>query len=117
MTTQVSPGATSPGGTTLLEREVVDIEEIVGDLDMACEWYKLPFHAEAPARWIAYIKGCPRCGHKGGIRLVCVDCKDGVLMTPDCAQCHSCGLIISPFRHAVRAFEPINRSDYFRDHA
>lgn len=95
------------GGTTALE--VLDLTDVVGDLEVPCEWHRLPFHANAPATWIAYINRCPHCRHNGGVRLVCADCKNGVLLTPEAAVCTYCDGILVPFRKAVSKFEPINR--------
>lgn len=91
-----------------VEVEIIDLTEIVGDLEMACEYAYLECCKDRAAKWIVFLTPCG--GHRmGGPRLICEDCKNYVMATEDCAECGVCGEVVYPFRHVFSHIEPLDK--------
>ena len=90
------------------ETEIIDLTEIVGDLEIPCDYDRLFGCGPRPAAWVM-VAQC-ECGTRGE-RLVCEGCKDATLATERALACPSdCGLVYSPARHAFTRIEPLDRA-------
>lgn len=87
------------------EFEIVDLTGIVGEMDLACDYSHFECCRQQHANWIARLKVCA-CG-VGGVRLICSDCKNYIMLTEEAAECGRCGFVDAPFRTAFKSFEPL----------
>lgn len=92
------------GGTEILP---MDLTEIVGDLEIPCDWASISFHRGEAARWIVFLSPCV-CG-RAGERLICGTCKDVSTVTEDCAICGHCGEVYQPFRRVIHKITPLEK--------
>jgi hypothetical protein len=91
------------------EYEVLDLTDVVGDLEIPCEWRVFHCHKGSPARWVVWLVKCPSCGWNCAPRTVCNDCKNYAVFTDECAMCTHCDGIVQPFRKIIARTEPLNR--------
>lgn len=75
--------------------EIIDLTEIVGDIEIPCDYDRLFHCGPAAAKW--EMRGACGCGAKG-VRLVCEGCKDAVIATDDGLMCNACGVVTAPAR-------------------
>lgn len=79
-----------------VDTEIVAIEEIVGDLEVPCDYDRMFRCGPSAAEW--EMRAACGCGDKA-VRLVCTDCKEAVLKDGVAVACPSdCGTIHAPAR-------------------
>lgn len=76
--------------------EVIAIEEIVGAIEIPCEYDRLFRCGPSAAEW--EMRAACGCGNMA-VRLVCEPCKDAILQTEDGLSCSVCLAVIAPARH------------------
>jgi hypothetical protein len=86
--------------------ERLDITDIVGDLDLACEARRHPTNNTDPATWVVWVVQC--CTARPPVGLACDDCLRRWLTANRPARCADCGHRDLP-RRWVLAFERINK--------
>lgn len=79
-----------------------ELEEIVGDLELPCE-YSWLFHCDDAAHWVMHA----RCGCGVAVqRLACGGCKNILLSTEEGVRCPAeCGEVFVPARRAYHRVE------------
>ena len=87
----------------MMTPDVITITEVVGDMNVVCDYAERDWCRKAPAKWIGFLSPCA-CG-AGGQRLICEPCKQ-ILLEADssCFQC-DCGEITAPARLAFSRLE------------
>ena len=92
--------------------EIVDLTEIVGDIEIACEFngelvtWDIGEHDD-PAKWVLFGK-CGDCGHSP-VRLSCTRCKDTRTSTQAAAIiCRACNKPTVPAPHFYRRIEALS---------
>jgi hypothetical protein len=96
--------------TCMPDTGIVDLTEIVGDLEVPCDWgdgYKGKGIHDDPARWVIYLVSCT-CG-AGGVRLGCDNCKNHRMTSEDAVICRHCGEVTVPARHAYTRAERLEK--------
>lgn len=78
--------------------------ELVGELDIACEYDRIFRCGPAHAQW--EMRAACGCGNTA-VRLVCEDCKNAVLQTEDGFSCPSCEEVTIPARHLFWLVNPL----------
>ena len=81
--------------------------EIVGDIEVPCEYAGDPSCPDEPARWVMHTVTCA-CGF-GGVRIACTPCKDLRMLGEGAVVCESCGYVTVPARLAYHSIEPLER--------
>lgn len=95
------------------EGEVIDLTEIVGDIEIPCDWGHLPICFDGPARWVVLVR-CPEC-NEGRAKVICTDCKDGAMADETAAgECNYCSAVYVPFRLCMLHIEPLNKRSWDR---
>lgn len=93
---------------TVTDIELVDLTEIVGDLDIICDYDDEDDPHDDPAQWVLTLTRCP-CG-AGGQTLACDRCKRARLEESFASvECGHCGEVTSPARLAYSHVEPLDR--------
>ena len=91
---------TSPG------LEIVDLTELVGGVEIPCDYSDEPACGGGSPSWVLFFSCCEG---GSGVRLACDICKDERLMDRVSIECPACGHI---FEHAPEAYsriEPLER--------
>lgn len=96
---------------TSTEIEVVDLTEIVGDIEIPCDYGQYtPYDGGcAPnvgaAKWLLVLADH---GHGAETRLACTHCKDMRLLVEDAGvECDKCGHFTFPVRKAYSRIEAL----------
>lgn len=82
------------------------VAEIVGDLEIPCDYSDSRICPQGPAAWVLHRVPCV-CG-KGGAVLSCTACKDYRLLSDGAVFC-DCGEVFAPAKHAYSFIEPLGR--------
>lgn len=88
--------------------ERLDVEAIVGDVDLPCEsnvHHQQP--TDQPATWVVWLVRC--CSRRVPVALSCDDCLRVVLTRTRAYTCAGCGTRFAPPRTSLTYFERINR--------
>lgn len=91
---------------TTIDPSTIILENLVGDLEIPCDYSVRSWCPDLHADWIARLTPCS-CG-VAGVRLLCGPCKDLVMQTPDGFECRSCGEVTIPARHAFYSFDALS---------
>lgn len=86
------------------------VTEIVGDLEIPCDFSDDPICGDSPAHWVLF-KHCPGC-HDRKALLACDNCKDARMSSECGVICQSrdgggCGELIAPARKAYERVEAL----------
>ena len=84
------------------ENVIEDIAEMVGDLEIPCEYDYCFGCGPSSARWLM-VAQCG-CGHIAN-RLACGGCKNIWVSTEDAAECPKCAEVFTPARRAFARIE------------
>lgn len=86
----------------MMAPEQINVTELVGDLDIPCDYHPTLKCGPAAARWLMVVRcGCGNIAH----RLACGGCKSIWISTEDAAECPACGEIFAPARKAFARIE------------
>ena len=84
------------------ESVIEDLSQIVGDLEIPCDYDRVYQCGPAVARWLMVAKcGCGNTAH----RLACGGCKNLWVSSEGAAECGECGEIFTPARRAFSRIE------------
>lgn len=87
--------------------EIIDLTEIVGRLEIPCDFADMPDCRDEPAKWVLHRNKC--CPDVPPAALACESCKEGRLLDRYALECRWCGFI---WEHAPEAYcyiEPLER--------
>ena len=87
-----------------IETLPIDLTEIIGELEIPCDYDRLFRCGPAAAEWLMVARcGCGVVGH----RLTCASCKDGIMQTEGGLACPSCDMVFIPARKAFAYMEKL----------
>lgn len=92
---------------SIVRPEDLIITEIVGDMEMACDYSDDETCSQGPAEWVLFLVRC-ECG-VGGTRLACDGCTQMRIASDDAVEC-DCGEVTAPARLAYSYIEHVNKS-------
>lgn len=95
---------------TAMQHEDLTILEIVGEHEIACDFFGDPFCKGSAAKWVMF-KCCPSCSDRKAL-LACDTCKDARMTSEAGVICQNfqgdgCGELIAPARHAYERVEAL----------
>lgn len=83
------------------------ITELVGDIEIPCDFSDQKSCSQTRAEWVLYRVPCG-CGD-GGARLACNGCKETRESTETAVECGACGEVYAPARWAYGFIEYLDR--------
>lgn len=89
---------------TASDIQFTELEEIVGDIEIPCDYDRIFRCGPAAAGW--EMRAVCGCGNKA-VRLACESCKDAILQTEDGMSCSVCDAVTIPARHLFWHIERI----------
>jgi hypothetical protein len=92
---------------TNTQTEGIIVTELVGDLEIPCDFSDLPACSQGRAEWVLYRVPCG-CG-AGGARLACNGCKETRESTDTAVECELCGAVYAPARWAYGYIEYLDK--------
>lgn len=91
---------------TAVATDAFMLTEIVGDLDIPCDYSDERDCPDLPAEWVLHVKACCYVGRQ---RLACDTCKENRLMDAFSLECATCGHIFERAPDAYVLIEALNR--------
>ena len=91
---------------SIVRPEDLIVSEIIGDMEIACDYSDHRTCGKGPAEWALHRVRCS-CGN-GGVALACTKCKDDRLLGDFFVTCGECGVAYH-VREAYTYIEPISR--------
>ena len=92
---------------TMTHIEVTHLEEIVGAMEIPCDYSTERACPDLPAKWVMHLKVC--CPHVAMQKLACDGCKEQRLMDAFSLECEFCGTVFDHAPDAYRYIEPLER--------
>lgn len=91
-----------------MRTEDLIVMEIVGDLEIPCDYLDDSTCSKGRAEWVLHRVRCT-CG-AGGAALACDPCKELRLLSEGSVECGTCGEVTSPARAAYSYIEYLDRN-------